>query len=370
MIYISTEKAVKKLSDRKYYEKMSDKKISYCVSRVCDLIKNDKFKDFSLLIKIMENERLNQDCYDEIVNCLWTKEDSFVSRYILFDCKNILSEENIELLIETVSLNSRYVPELLCDFKIINKETLNDVIGRLFRNCSYSFIKSMFDDKYEINDLKNKMFYYMIENNEFYYLSKIVDMEKITDEQLILLIDTLSNSINDLLDFIKTNIEVIKKRIAYIERFTRVVLSKHKIEPIYNLLKIYYDNSIFENMCANDKSYFGSMIEDEVKNIENPDIPTLYKYLILTGNRDKVLIDKIILSNDVKYIILTAIYIDNSLISKLFRNPLEMYYFVQNSNMFTMEEKKEVKAYMFGDIEDDIKADVTYKAYYLKNYYN
>ena len=63
----------------------------------------------------------------------------------------------------------------------------------------------------------------------------------------------------------------------------------------------------------------------------------------------------IIISKEIKYICLTAIYIDRSIIDKIFGDIDKIFAYIMSSDLFTEEEKLQIKKDLYDDELEDIE---------------
>lgn len=252
------------------------------------------------------NMYIEQQYMDELVKVMCDLNDLY---YI---CKTIkiltLSNENLVDLIDIV-INSKkvsYIKNILentfnADYAIKKICKLKDsyIICELLI-CSEEILK-----EYNITRLVTAL----CELKEYRYILKISSLKKLSENNVINLVDVLieNDKILELVEFVN-NCTLLPK--SKFDEIIQIVKNSNHIPSMFTLAKIYYDR---------------------------------YNEI------NKKLIENIILLKNMKYICLVAVYIDNSLIYKLFDNVNSMYQYMCTSLYYSSFELKNIANAIYGE---------------------
>lgn len=153
-------------------------------------------------------------------------------------------------------------------------------------------------------------------------------------------IDKLSNDDTSNLADVLIELDKILELVEFVEE--TLTLSKEKIDEIINLV------------------------------IKSKYIPAMYRlakvYYDRFGEKNNLLITEILKSKGIKYICLIAVYIDNSLIFKLFKDTNSLYQFMEYSGYYSDNEIRFVRRKIYG--ENYQKQDVEIQEKHILEFVN
>lgn len=304
----------------------------------------------------------------------------------ILESSDNLDDKMLNLL--TKSMIKTNNPDFILKFSLsekLNKKNMDDLteyflsIDYNFRKYTCNFIKLAHNNsKQNINKLLDQI----VSEGVWYadYLLNDKEVPKFIHELLLKkLVEYKKTHIISFYNLSKFDRELVNSSLE-------IICSKGKSREIYNF---YYNNfslsfdkklMLIDSLCKTDDVKLLIKISEDVKNlpyeksfiekiedalIRIRDIEHIYNYLKNTDNfvKKQELINVILYSLDYKYIILTALYIDNTLIYKLFNNVNEMYLFIVDNALFSEEELEEITEFIYGKSKTDISTNIDEKVY-------
>ena len=297
-----------------------------------------------------ENKVYIEIAGDKVASLLGKMQTETLKYYeLVVYASKILTDTQI---LEVSKKYPRCCIEVLNFVKINSEKELTDMLEIALTGTANNILElTNFGE--DINSVKEEVIDIMIENGTLDFITKVSAIH-MTDLQLEKALEKICNHPDSFLKFIKNNIMVLHCPIKEVYDFVIKTGNMEFICKFYKLIEEYttneklksylecWDNENYKNECDNE-------INNSLEKVENIDIRHLYKYLIISGSRNKDLINKIVASRSTKYIILVALYIDTSLKSKIFSDDVQMLYYILSSDVFNQEEKDKIKSDIFKD---------------------
>ena len=262
---------------------------------------------------------------------------------LIMKSSNLLSDDQLYSLIEKLECdedyllilkNCRLIPTLA---KSIITSFL-DKVGPLNNIEELLYLTTNKTPNY--NHIKDIIIDYLLYMKYPYPISRL-SVNSLKKEQFKSILETLRVFDEDLSKFILNNGEKLDyEHMIYIYEYFSSCCDMQSIYEVYRTSKVCDDSLVSTDT-----------IDSLILSIETDDldIEYLYRYMILSNNRNEQLINKIIQSGNIKYIILTAININKGIFDKLFNNNQELLLYVQECDLFTDVEKQEIDSMLRND---------------------
>ena len=255
---------------------------------------------------------------------------------LMINSFKILSDESIGTILDLGKWSDKFYAAILANCKL-SSSVLDKLVNGLLKSVEEDFndIVFLINDKEGPNHekIKDKLID-CVSNKGGCYASGL-SIENLNEDQTEDIFNKLSDTSDSFSYFVSKNIELWSS--DYLTKIFKLFVTKGDMYNFYDTYKLLKVNAI--EIIADDD--INSYLQDMTITSEN--VGGLYDYLLLSGCKNKNLIEKIKASGNVKYIVLTAIYIDKSLFTELFDdNMTKCLCYINNNPSFSDEDMIEI----------------------------